>query len=69
MRLTIDRNPKPEGVSSFAITVTIQTQIGEGWIAKNGEDSLFKIFQQLFPQVGFNLSGALLVALSDLCIS
>ena len=44
------QNPK-ELAASFATAVTVQTQVGNGFIAKNGEDGLFNIFQELLPQV------------------
>ena len=40
-----------ELAASFATAVTEQTPVGYGWIAKNGEESLYRIFQQLLPQV------------------
>ena len=43
-------NPK-EFAAHFALAVTEQTHIGAGGIAKNGEGSLFRIFQVLLPQV------------------
>jgi hypothetical protein len=37
--------------ASFAMAVTIQTTIGRGCIARNGEDSLFRLLQRMLPQV------------------
>ena len=38
-------------VSGFATAVTDQTYDGHDWIARNGDDSLFNVFQELLPQV------------------
>ena len=37
--------------AGFAIAVTRPTQVGEGWIARSGEDSLFHALQQIMPTV------------------
>jgi hypothetical protein len=43
---------KPHKFSAgFAIAVTRPTQVGEGWIARSGEDSLFHALQQIMPSV------------------
>jgi hypothetical protein len=44
------QNPR-ELVARFALTVTERTPVGISWIAKNGDDSLFRIFQRMVPQV------------------
>jgi hypothetical protein len=38
-------------VSSFALAVTTPTDVGCGWIARNGPDSLFRLFQRILPEV------------------
>jgi hypothetical protein len=43
-------SPK-ELAAFFALTVTHQTAIGHGCIAKNGEMSLFRILALLLPEV------------------
>jgi hypothetical protein len=46
-------NPR-ELAASFALVVTEPVQIGSSWIAKNGDESLFRTFQSLLPQVFFD---------------
>lgn len=44
------QNPR-ELVARFALTVTQQTTVGICCIAKNGDNSLFRTFQRMVPQV------------------
>jgi hypothetical protein len=44
------QNPR-ELAASFALAVTEETIPGNGIIAKNGEESLFRTLQLLLPQV------------------
>jgi hypothetical protein len=44
------QNPR-ELVARFALIVTEQTSEGISCIAKNGDNSLFRTFQRIVPQV------------------
>jgi len=37
--------------ASFAIAVTARVAVGSGWIARNGEFSLFRTLQRILPRV------------------
>ncbi len=43
-------NPR-QLAASFALAVTAQTAVGRGWIARNGDESLFRALQRILPQV------------------
>ena len=36
---------------AFAKTVTVETAVGRGWVARNGDSSLFEALQRILPQV------------------
>lgn len=37
--------------AAFAIAVTVQTPPGCGWLARNGDESIFKILYRIYPEV------------------
>jgi hypothetical protein len=45
------QNPR-ELAASFALAVTEAPRHGFSWIAKNGDESPFRVLQQLLPEVG-----------------
>jgi hypothetical protein len=39
----------------FAMAVTAETRMGEGYLEKHGDASLFRAFQRVMPQVNIRL--------------
>lgn len=39
--------------AAFALAVTSQTAVGQGWIARKGNESLFSTLRRIMPQVNF----------------
>jgi hypothetical protein len=46
-----EQNPRALA-ASFALAVTEAPRHGFSWIAKNGDESPFRVLQQLLPEVG-----------------
>ena len=46
------RAPNPKEVAvAFAIAVTAKNETPGNWVARNGEESIFKTLQRILPQV------------------
>ena len=47
-----ERIDHPEKLgAAFAAAVTIETAPGQGWLARNGEDSVFRTLHRILPKV------------------
>ena len=49
-QITRIENPR-KLAAAFAVAVTAPTPVGRGWIARNGQESLFRTLQLVMPQV------------------
>ncbi len=53
--------------AAFALAVTAQTEVGQGWIARKGNESLFATLRRILPQVFEPSDGRIAELLLSVC--